>query len=81
MPTFAHHYGLVVGIRHYPAMSNLRGPVRDAHAFHKWLVDPLGGGVPRRNTRKITTPPKAHLITDPDDARPIKREIEAGRAM
>lgn len=77
MPTFDYHYGLVVGITHYPAMkSNLRGPVRDARAFHKWLVDPLGGGVPKKNTRKITTLPKAHLVTGSAKARPIKHEVD-----
>jgi Caspase domain len=49
------HYAIVVGIDAYPGrgMSNLSHARADAVAFHAWLVDPSGGGVPQENARLI----------------------------
>ncbi|OEJ21618.1 hypothetical protein AS594_39515 [Streptomyces agglomeratus] len=72
----ANHFGVVIGISHYPGISNLHGPVIDARAFHDWLVDPEGGQVPESNVELITTPAAGIPFPDAYDARPIKREID-----
>jgi hypothetical protein len=72
----AYHYGAVVGITHYPGISDLSGPVLDAESFREWLVDPAGGDVPVTNVRTVTTPAHRVPVPDPFDARPIKREID-----
>lgn len=71
-----HHYGVVVGISHYPGVSDLSGPVLDARAFHGWLVDPAGGQVPAENVCMVTTPESGIPVADPYQARPIKREVD-----
>jgi hypothetical protein len=43
------HFAFVVGINHYPWISDLQGPARDAAAFRDWLLDPSGGGLPDQN--------------------------------
>lgn len=71
-------YGLVVGIDRYPALRDLQGACRDAQAFHDWLIDPGGGGLPRAHTRlrlgddraadrRHATPKKSDIDDDLDD--------------
>lgn len=66
------HYGLVVGINRYPAISDLNSPLKDAQAFYEWMVGP--GGVPATNVERVEiaaeTPfPSAY------DARPTRTEV------
>jgi hypothetical protein len=44
-------YALVVGINDYRALDPLDGAKKDADAFVKWLLDPLGGDVPEDNVK------------------------------
>lgn len=37
---------IIIGVTDYPGLTSLSGPENDAIAFHKWLIDPTGGGVP-----------------------------------
>jgi hypothetical protein len=50
------HYGVVVGIDHYPSCPEL-GPLqyarRDARKFYDWLVDPQRGSVPAEQVQLI----------------------------
>ena len=67
------HFAIVIGIDRYPALSDLRGACNDAIAFHDWLTDEGGGGVPAANVR-------LHLGREAVDARsatPKKWEIDA----
>jgi hypothetical protein len=69
MPVMENDYALVVGIRRYPGLKDLQGPVEDAHDFLAWVTG--GGGVPRANVQTIISdmPPK------PGD-RPALEEID-----
>lgn len=70
-----YHYAVVVGINAYPGgYQALSGPVNDAHAFAEWLTDPLQGGLPKRNVKKILTPirPPVRLPT----AKPTKELVD-----
>jgi hypothetical protein len=54
-----YHYGVVVGINAYPGgYKALSGSVNDACKFADWLTDPLQGGLPTGNVKKILTPVK-----------------------
>lgn len=78
MPDAALHapndYALVIGINDYPAWDGgdgyLNAPNDDALAFHKWLIDPVGGGLPSENVRLLqsTANPLAPLQQAIDDA-------------
>lgn len=80
------YYALVVGIRDYPAFpdAKLEGPVDDAKAFRKWVIDPNGGKVPARNVKCITSqqprPTTGQQVAGAScfatDARPSEYEIE-----
>lgn len=48
-------YGIVVGIRTYPAMRSLAGPCLDAREFYDWLIDPNGGDVPNNQVGLVIT--------------------------
>ena len=39
-------YAVVVGINHYPGLSDLKGAENDARAFQDWLVRKDGGNIP-----------------------------------
>lgn len=62
-------YALVVGIKRYPDLKDLQGPVQDAEDFLTWVTGP--GAVPAANVQAIfsDTPPK------PGD-RPVLEEID-----
>lgn len=68
------HYGIVVGIDHYPGIDDLRYARSDAVSFHEWLTRPTGGAVPAGNTELIAAPPDAHFATVAD-ARPTQRQV------
>jgi hypothetical protein len=55
MPAYRnpYHFGLVVGIDRYPALSDLQHAREDAQAFFDWLTHPDGGSVPPDNCRKV----------------------------
>jgi hypothetical protein len=62
------HFAFVVGINHYPWISDLQGPVRDAAAFRSWLLDPDGGGLPAANVTYLESsdrgrPTRSDLVT------------------
>jgi hypothetical protein len=64
------HYAIVVGLSGYPVLgdpppSNLKGPVNDANAIEEWLIDPNGGGLPKANVVKITSPEPVPLAGAP----------------
>jgi hypothetical protein len=76
MPRNLTHYGVVVGIDHYPSYADvqpLQYARRDASQFHNWLVDPHGGSVPAEQVRLITpTDEEVEAFTrDPDTAWPV----------
>ncbi|MHC2282885.1 hypothetical protein ACVME8_009528 [Bradyrhizobium diazoefficiens] len=49
-------YALVIGIGDYPEWKKpLKSPKRDATKFHRWLVKPDGGGLPRENAYLMTS--------------------------
>jgi hypothetical protein len=52
-------WALVVGIDRYPlaGVAALKGAVRDAHEFHRWVTAPQGGAVPVEHTVLLTSPP------------------------
>jgi len=71
-------YAIVVGIDRYPALRDLHGACSDAAAFHEWLIDADGGGVPPAHTRlrlgkdlavdrRHATPKKSDIDDDLDD--------------
>ncbi|WP_329321680.1 caspase family protein [Streptomyces sp. NBC_01262] len=70
------HYAVVAGITRYPGVNDLQSPVMDARMFRDWLVDPLGGQLPKEHVKTITTKPTGTAVTDPYLARPIKRQID-----
>ena len=58
MPVNKDDYALVIGINDYPKYGthgrNLKGAIRDAKEFHRWLIDAnTGGGVPKENCRLV----------------------------
>ncbi|MBE0576873.1 MAG: caspase family protein [Desulfuromonadales bacterium] len=66
---------VVVGIQHYPGMSDLQGPCNDAILFRDWLIDPNGGALDPQNVGlSLTTdyPVPANL----NDARPVLSDLE-----
>lgn len=46
-------FGLVVGVDNYPHYLSLRGAVRDAERFHRWLLDANGGAIPEERARLV----------------------------
>lgn len=49
-----YHWAVVVGIDQYPALTSLNCSRRDATAFHQWICDEDGGGLPLKNATLIT---------------------------
>ncbi|MFF0097539.1 caspase family protein [Streptomyces canus] len=69
-----HHYAVVAGINRYVSLDDLHGPVNDADAFQRWLVDPQGGAVPEENILRV--PASGHPdVIDDDSARPTSNGI------
>ena len=64
------HFAFVVGINHYPYISDLEGPVRDAAAFRDWLVDPGGGGLPEQNV--------TYLAPHDGEIKPTRSDLVSG---
>jgi hypothetical protein len=50
-------FALTVGIDHYSMYRCLSGAIKDAEDFHKWLVEPDGGGLDPNNRRLVLSPP------------------------
>ena len=65
-------FAVVVGIDRYPGFGDLAGACNDARAFHEWVVDPAGGGVPPSNAR-LRVSGKARSLRG---AKPLKREVD-----
>ena len=63
-----YHYGIVVGIDHYPGIRPLNFARQDAQAFYAWLTAPGKGGVPDTNVEKIVVDGAA--FTSADGAEP-----------
>lgn len=68
MPVQNGHYGLVIGIDHYPRFRSLQGACKDAEDFHSWLLDPARGGLPERNVELV--------LSNPDPVRPIHDDVD-----
>ncbi|MET7700321.1 caspase family protein [Streptomyces sp. NPDC005485] len=69
-----HHYAVVSGINRYVSLDDLQGPVNDADAFQRWLVDPQGGGVPEENIIRVPASGNTDVI-DADSVRPTASGI------
>lgn len=51
-------WAIVVGLTHYPGLTTLGGPERDAQEFYRWVTKPEvegGGGVPTAQAKLILT--------------------------
>ena len=55
----ANDFALLIGIAHYPRISNLKGPLNDVAVISNWLADPAGGNVPTANIHTIVSAPGA----------------------
>ncbi|MDH6219206.1 caspase family protein [Streptomyces pseudovenezuelae] len=69
-----HHYAVISGINRYVSLDDLRGPVNDAEAFQRWLVDPHGGDVPEKNIVWVEASAGTDAI-DADSAQPTATRI------
>ncbi|GAA5017148.1 caspase family protein [Streptomyces siamensis] len=69
-----HHYAVVSGINRYVSLDDLHGPVNDAEAFHRWLIDPCGGDVPEENIIRVPASGDTDLI-DAVSAQPTADRI------
>jgi hypothetical protein len=74
----AEDHALVIGIGRYPQLTALAGPVPDAKAFHKWLVSPKGGDVPKKQARLVVSPtgPAADPMTAPPTLSDIQADLD-----
>ena len=67
------NYAILVGIARYKSDADyppLDGPRHDVAHLRKWLVNPCGGNVPRKNIRMLATPrPLLKLTTGHDPSR------------
>ena len=61
-------FGLVVGVDEYPWYRLLRGAVRDAERFYRWLLDPNGGDIPEPRARRV--------ISCLKPLRPLKEQVD-----
>jgi hypothetical protein len=66
----ADDWAIVVGVRFYPGLTNLDGPVNDAWAVQEWLLSPAGGDVPRAQLALITSPQYNPPLPPPQNAEP-----------
>lgn len=53
------HFGVIVGIDCYPALTSLTTARSDAENFRDWLVDPGYGGIPAHNVVTVPASPDA----------------------
>lgn len=69
-------YAIVIGLTGYPGFTNppanLKGPINDVDSIVKWLLCADGGGVPKKNIKRIVTakspvPPVAPRTNDLDE--------------
>lgn len=80
MPTNDRDHAVIIGIKDYPAFDKvnpLLGPENDAVEFHKWLVSPKGGAVPRKNTELIISRKYGAPFKDPTEAKPMVNDIQS----
>ncbi len=70
----AEDYAVVVGIAHYPDISDLKGPENDARDFHAWLINANGGAVPMDQATLILSSDYPG-VPKREDARPIVQDI------
>lgn len=70
------HFGVAVGIDHYPELSKLNFARKDATHFGDWLVDPHGGGLSDQNVEVISHPNvQPDQVIAREDALPIRRTV------
>jgi hypothetical protein len=70
-------WAIVVGLTHYPGLSALVGPGRDAQAFYEWVTKPEtqgGGGVPKSQAKLILSS-DFPAVADPKAAEPTVQEV------
>ena len=69
-------YAVVVGINHYPGLSDLKGAENDARAFQDWLVRKDGGNIPNSSPHlQVILSSNFPFTDDVDDALPTTLEI------
>ncbi|HKB38852.1 MAG TPA: hypothetical protein VKD72_20580 [Gemmataceae bacterium] len=73
----ADDWAVIVGVRWYPGLGNLDGPLRDASAFADWVMARNGGDVPPGNVRLILSDADDPQYGSADEARPIVTEVQA----
>ena len=72
----ANDYAVVVGINHYPGISDLKGAENDARAFRNWLVRKDGGDIPDSYPNlQVILSSDFQPTNDVDDALPTIIEI------
>jgi Caspase domain len=71
-----YHYAVVVGINRYPGINDLSGPMNDADAFYRWLIDPTGGALPEPNARLVEATGSGAVLASPYDALPQRHHID-----
>jgi formylglycine-generating enzyme required for sulfatase activity len=69
-----HDYAVVIGINHYPHLSNLWGAEEDARRFGEWLTSPAGGNLPSQNVNLLLS--SSYLVQSPIQARPRLEDVE-----
>lgn len=68
------HFAVVIGIDRYPALTDLTSARNDAEKFREWLVDPIGGAVPRENVFVVEASGNGAVL---EDVLPTQREVNA----
>ena len=67
-------YAILLGINHYPGLSDLEGPENDVAEFARWLVAPDGGDLDPNHVEEILSS-KFPRVVDPNDANPTERAL------
>ncbi|WP_410676997.1 caspase family protein [Amycolatopsis sp. cmx-4-68] len=68
------HFGVIVGIDHYPALGDLSTARSDAIRFRDWLADPHYGNLPTQN---IITVDASQSETSLMDVLPTQRQVNS----
>jgi hypothetical protein len=66
------HFAVVVGIDHYPALTDLTSARHDARLFYDWLVDPCMGALHQDNIERVEA---SENVVSIDSARPTQRQV------
>jgi len=69
-------WAIVVGVRFYPGLTNLAGPVNDAQDFYNWVTSDTGGQVPSDQVALIISPAYNEPLPAPQDAEPKHATVQ-----